>query len=135
MIREEAKGYLMNISYQLGNMSVIYLSDKDGEKMREAIGALEQEPKWIPVSERLPEKDGEYLVTVKSTFKNTRNYIKHCHFARNLYLVDEYDFADKTGVAGFYEYDSEYGYYEMTEVIAWMPFLPEPYKSDRERRE
>ena len=44
MTREEAKGYLMNISYQLGTMSVIYLSEKDGEKMREAINALQEDP-------------------------------------------------------------------------------------------
>lgn len=44
MTREEAKGYLMNISYQLGTTSVEYLSEKDGEKMREAIEALVQEP-------------------------------------------------------------------------------------------
>ena len=87
--------------------------------------------RWIPVSERLPEEDGEYLVTVKPTFKNMRNYIRHCDFARNLYLVDEYDFVDKKGVAGFYKYDSEYGYYEMTEVIAWCE-LPEPYKEGEE---
>ena len=78
---------------------------------------------WIPVSEKLPEEDGEYLVTVKGM----RNYIKCCYFARNLYLVDEYDFVDKKGVAGFYKYDSEYGFYEVTEVIAWCE-LPEPYK-------
>ena len=90
--------------------------------------SVKPEPKrWIPCSERLPEEDGEYLVTVKPTFKNMRNYIKHCDFARNLYLVDEYDFVDKKGIAGFYKYDSEYGYYEMTEVIAWCE-LPEPYK-------
>ena len=28
-----------------------------------AIKALEQEPKWIPVSERLPEENGYYLTT------------------------------------------------------------------------
>lgn len=44
MIREEAINYLMNISYQLGTTSIEYLSEKDGEKMREAIKALEQEP-------------------------------------------------------------------------------------------
>ena len=92
-----------------------------------AISSSEEPNKWIPCSERLPEEDGEYLVTVKPMLKSMRNYIRHCDFARNLYLVDEYDFVDKKGVAGFYKYDSEYGYYEMTEVIAWMP-LPEPYK-------
>lgn len=44
MTDEEAKSFLINISYQLGNMGVEYLSEKDGEKMREAIEALEQQP-------------------------------------------------------------------------------------------
>lgn len=44
MAREEVINYLMNISYQLGTTSIEYLSEKDGEKMREAIKALEQEP-------------------------------------------------------------------------------------------
>jgi len=44
MAREEAKEYLINISYKLGSMSIEYLTEKDGEKMREAIYALEQEP-------------------------------------------------------------------------------------------
>jgi len=43
MTREEAKEYLINISYQLGTMGMEYLSDKDGIKMREAIKILEQE--------------------------------------------------------------------------------------------
>lgn len=44
MTREEAKSFLTDISYKLGNMAVEYLTEKDGEKMREAIKALEQEP-------------------------------------------------------------------------------------------
>lgn len=42
MTREEAKSFLTDISYKLGNMAVEYLTEKDGEKMREAIKALEQ---------------------------------------------------------------------------------------------
>lgn len=44
MTREEAEYFLRGISYKLGNIAVEYLSEKDGEKMREAIKALEQEP-------------------------------------------------------------------------------------------
>ena len=44
MTKEEAKKYLIDISYALGNMSIEYLTEKDGEKMREAIETLEQEP-------------------------------------------------------------------------------------------
>lgn len=42
MTSKEAKEFLIGISYSLGNMSVEYLSEKDGEKMREAIEVLEQ---------------------------------------------------------------------------------------------
>lgn len=56
MTREEAQEFLTKISYALGNMSVEYLTEKDGEKMREAIMVLKQ-PRWIPVSERLPGED------------------------------------------------------------------------------
>lgn len=44
MTREEAIEFLTKISYALGTMAVEYLSEKDGEKMREAIKVLEQEP-------------------------------------------------------------------------------------------
>ena len=44
MTREEAVQFLTKISYALGTMAVEYLSEKDGEKMREAIKVLEQEP-------------------------------------------------------------------------------------------
>lgn len=51
MTREEAKSFLIDISYKLGNMSVEYLTEKDGEKMREAIEALEQEPLEVEATE------------------------------------------------------------------------------------
>ena len=94
-----------------------------------AIKALEQEPKWIPVWERLPEKRGDYLVTQKATFTDYV-YISVIGYALNLYDVDEYDFADKKR-PGWYEYDSEWGYRELDDVIAWMP-LVEPYMAESE---
>ena len=44
--------------------------EKKEEALDMAIEALEQESKtgWIPVSERLPEKSGQYLVTVKKGY-------------------------------------------------------------------
>ena len=88
--------------------------------------------KWIPVSERLPEERGDYLVTQKATFTDYV-YISVIGYAHNLYDVDEYDFADKKR-PGWYEYDSEWGYRECDDVIAWMP-LPEPYKAESEDKE
>lgn len=42
MAREEARDFLIAISYKLGSMAVEYLTEKDGEKMREAIETLGQ---------------------------------------------------------------------------------------------
>ena len=43
MNRDEATEYLIDISYKFGNISVEYLTEKDGEKMREAINVLTNE--------------------------------------------------------------------------------------------
>ena len=70
--------------------------------------------KWIRVKDRLPNRSGQYLCASGS------QYIKTAWFSKNLYKVDKYDFADKKGKSGFYNYDSEWGYYE-TDVAYWMP--------------
>ena len=82
--------------------------------------------RWIPVSERLPE-DGVYLVTVERTTGEQR--IETKSFAKDLHRFDSYDFPEHK--CGWYDYDSEYGYWEDTNVIAWMP-LPQPYKGESE---
>lgn len=74
------------------------------------------QPEWIPCSERLPEEDGQYLITVK---------YKH---------VDGYD--DIYAEHGEW-YDGKWDMFffghcgEAEGIIAWMP-LPEPYKGDKD---
>jgi len=83
---------------------------------------------WIPVSEK-PLKDGAYLVTRKTYGKPIIDTVK---YAKDLYTIDKFDFADKKGQSGWYGYDSDFGYYEVTEsIIAWMS-LPEVYKESEE---
>ena len=42
------------------------------------------------------------------------------HWAKNLHEVDEYDFADEQyNRSGFYDFDSEWGYLERENVLAW----------------
>ena len=84
--------------------------------------------KWIPVSERLP-KDGTYLVTLEGI--NGKPRIDIMSFANDLNKVDEYDFPSHKFASGWYDYDSEWGYYQCTKVIAWMA-LPKPYKVESE---
>lgn len=80
---------------------------------------------WISCKDRLPKKNGDYLVTI-SSHNDSYVRIDILSFAKNLYKVDWYDFAGKKR-PGWYDYDSEYGFIEYSEVIAWQE-LPEPYK-------
>ncbi len=98
-------------------------NDMDKTTIDACKGAIEllEQTQWIPVSERLPE-DGSYLVAIKSIVGEPRISIRS--FAKDLNKVDEFDFPKHK--CGWYGYDSEYGHWEDTDVIAWMP-LPEPY--------
>ena len=98
-----------------------------GKTIREWMKIITEQTTWIPVSERLPE-DGTYLVTLER-FYGGEPRINMRSFAKDLNKVDDFDFLEHK--SGWYDYDSEYGYWEDTSVIAWMP-LPEPYKEESE---
>lgn len=88
----------------------------------------EKENGWIPVSEKLPEDEREYLVTLEKVYGTPEK----------LYGIANYL---KFGDAGYWN-EKKYGYLEwdkysdghggtrMYKVIAWTP-LPELYKEDR----
>lgn len=105
-------------------------SFKNNPHIDDIIKAIEGIPldksEWIPTSEKLP-KDGAYLVTRKTYGKPIIDTVK---YATDLYTIDKFDFVDKKGKDGWYEYDYESGYYEVTEsIIAWQE-LPKPYVPD-----
>lgn len=96
------------------------------EVKKDALALLrEQEPtvaqdtnvlgKWVSVKDRLPEKDGEYLVYIDW------RYCQLASFTTN--KPKEFTFINAG--YGWYDYDSDYGFYEVRRVTHWMP-LPEP---------
>ena len=71
---------------------------------------------WTPCTEKLPDKDGLYLVTYED------GDIGLLDFALDLYAFNKFYFVDFKGCnqPGFIDYDSEYGYSYATEnVVAW----------------
>lgn len=86
---------------------------------------------WIPVTERLPEDNGKYLTVFTVNTIPPRPVIEVSCYAKDLYKIDKYDFQDKKKKSGFYQYDSEWGYFEMSDISHWMP-LPQPPESEDE---
>ena len=77
---------------------------------------------WISVKDRLPEKNGEYLIVYR--YFGYRS-IKVCSFSTDLHRVDDYIFKEHR--PGWYVCDSEVMYYERTGVSHWaeLPEMPE----------
>lgn len=82
------------------------LTEKDIDRI---FKALEQEPKWIPVNEKLPEERKSVLVYAPEY--------------NNIYCA--YLDGDTWFIFG------GYGSYAVANVTAWMP-LPSPYKGEQE---
>lgn len=78
---------------------------------------IKQEPRWIPVSERLPEKSYGCLVTVYDTDLRTQDEFENILPYFVGYDGETWNNADGEPIP--------------FEVTAWMP-LPEPYKEDKE---
>ena len=67
--------------------------------------------KWIPVSEKLPEKNGDYIVSLEDAVDTSASF-----------------FNGKWFMSSFDCISREYGEYE---VVAWRP-IPAPYKGGEE---
>ena len=72
-----------------------------------------------------PEADYKKFLVLVRAYGGEGLYHKIVSYAHDLHKVDEYDFCDKKGKSGWYDYDSEWGNYEISNVEFWME-LPEP---------
>lgn len=85
-------------------------SELDGNEMRDLVEFLSRLPRWIPVSEMLPEKDVEVLVTTEWDCITIGEM-----FSSNDWFIHE-------GATNA----------DIDDIKAWMP-LPEPYKAESEK--
>jgi hypothetical protein len=95
------------------------------EALDMAIKALEQEPKWIPVSERLPKK-GEYgkvLVTYIPSGGTLWTTVMIAHYSDLMGIAKPSFHIGEVGKESFQNITEQ--------VTAWMP-LPKPYKAESE---
>ena len=85
---------------------------------------LLEEPRWIPVSERLPEANGRYLVTRGlNACGSMWNRVYIINYSDLMGLKSERIWWDgNVGKSDFKRID---------DVIAWLP-LPKPYKEEEE---
>ena len=81
--------------------------------------------RWIPVTERLPEVDGKYLVFESGYIVQSMRVLS---FAKDGRKVDKYDF-HREWKNVWYRYDSEWGHLTIDSVTHWMP-LPDPPKGE-----
>ena len=111
------------------------------ETVRMAIKALEQEPKWIPVSKKLPKENKWYLCTVDLSdflyvtmdlyFKNGKWLDNRRIDMFNCYEI--YGFGKSTEKHRL-DYSELLEDFDWTErVIAWMP-LPKPFEQQESEK-
>ena len=82
--------------------------------------------KWIPVNERLPDKEGQYLVAIQG-FKE--KFIEVANFSLDLSNVSCLFRREKGRLGWWGRDDGGWNVFIYSGVIAWMP-LPEPYEKE-----
>lgn len=93
------------------------------DKYKETYGHTTNKSNMVSESDKWhkepPKKNGRYLI-----WWNGR--VNIANYAEDLYKIDKYDFYNKKGCSGWYQYDSHFGYFELNDVEAWQD-PPEDY--------
>lgn len=113
----------------LGSLEEVYTKGYNDGFTQAEVNYENDSERWIPVSERLPEEYGEYLITWKNP-KYPKPYIGICECE----ITDVYDHEhNRFEVEWLFD-----GYittaYPDSYVIAWKP-LPKPYEHGKVRNE
>lgn len=96
------------------------------------MAAIKREQRWIPVTERLPEEYGEYMITWTTSHSMVNGKYGLLGIAE-YELTGEYD-AENNRFKGEWLLEEYVENYSNVKVTAWMP-LPEPYKAESENKE
>lgn len=82
---------------------------------------------WILTSERLPETDGEYIVSGKMKYEWENDYEYFVDTAFYIPTADIYSSIPNDSVRHWETWNDWYEGQQEYEILAWRP-LPEPYK-------
>ena len=94
------------------------MSERANEALDMAIKALEQEPRWIPVSDRLPKEAESVLVYAERNAYDDKGKFRKKVIDIGWQVDGRWHIDGCSGVDG----------------MAWMP-LPQPYKAESENQE
>ena len=113
----EKRDFADMIIYFCQKVSEMNISKKNKIELLGMITAIETKhdelmPKWIPVSEALPEDMDRLLATIVRSDGSKR--VRSGHYYKGLFSMDNGDVWNETD----------------NEILAWMP-LVEPYRGDR----
>lgn len=107
---------------RLNKIKAIYKgmdNKSDVKALDMAIESLDQEPKWIPCSERLPKEENKhYWICTDCGYQCECRWTNVNHFWTDLTTDWHWHIMDVP---------------QYSKVVAWMP-LPEPYKEESEEK-
>lgn len=114
MISEHGKGIAHGTRIALGLV-----------KEQPTISLENPQPQWIPVTEKLPENEGDFIVTANDSITGLFVVKDHCYKGTD----GKMQFLNQIDGNLYHNHDGELKRHTRN-ITAWMP-LPEPYKPEK----